>query len=725
MERSFLSQKEGGGGGGVKEKQHGSANDTINDIVVVSSPVDELDSRNTKGMQEGNVAKIPSSSTPDPNIGAAVPINIIDSPTTDLNNTGSVLSGITSYDKLVIGKPSRKNVNFRTLITPAGNEADVDVSLEPIRVIRECSKDGLDAILENGPWFIRNNLFSLKKLESGFELTKRRCTPLILDSYTSDMCMQSWGRSSYARAMIDLRADRELKDTIVVAMPKLPCEGFSLCTIRVEYEWKSPICSSCKVFGYVLNECPKKSVSDTVLNNPRQATKGVRVGPKVSFKSTKQIYRPISNKNGANTNVEDDDDFGTNVRDLNSAGKGYLNVVHDSSSNTPIIVKIDKIERKILDGKLTFVDDDGNPLVPTGNVDSDSEVEVVFDETTNLEASTSFKCGSDRGYGTNSLLEQWRETKRDDDYDPYDDDLYESHYMSDHLQAICDDLDIMCTTKVELATLPKDSIIKFSVKNGTKPLILNYETFVIATELDYDKGKNVVHPQIEAVKTKLLWLGLHDLRNETEEPNVLVEKTQSSRFKESVTNRNKGKTFDEVELDTNPQMISKFGQFQALLEDYEEELKEFSDDEILDVGDDTDADTPKKTNESFQHPEQSPPPAPESPKPDKFPKPSKPPKSFGLPSSSHLGYKDFNNFISVIECIHKEVVASYADLRANVEEFCSESLNVKAMLDTAINTTMKFYKKQENDNYSERTSIHGNFTMGQEELRVDSEFKAR
>ncbi|GJX64586.1 hypothetical protein Tco_0298929 [Tanacetum coccineum] len=41
-----------------------------------------------------------------------------------------------------------------------------------------------------------------------------------------------------------------------------------------------------------------------------------------------------------------------------------------------------------------------------------------------------------------SLLEQWRETKRDDDYDPYDDDLYESHDMSEDLQAICDDFDI-------------------------------------------------------------------------------------------------------------------------------------------------------------------------------------------------------------------------------------------------------------------------------------------
>ncbi|GKD44581.1 putative endopeptidase, NLPC/P60 domain, LRAT-like domain protein, partial [Tanacetum coccineum] len=98
-----------------------------------------------------------------------------------------------------------------------------------------------------------------------------------------------------------------------------------------------------------------------------------------------------------------------------------------SARNTPIIDETDKLERQILDGKLMFVDDDENPLVATGNVDSENDVEVVFDETTMLMASMRFKGGSDKGYGINSLLKQWRETKQDDDYDPYDDDLFESH----------------------------------------------------------------------------------------------------------------------------------------------------------------------------------------------------------------------------------------------------------------------------------------------------------
>ncbi|GJR81771.1 putative ribonuclease H-like domain-containing protein [Tanacetum coccineum] len=48
------------------------------------------------------------------------------------------------------------------------------------------------------------------------------------------------GWSSYARAMIELRADIELKDNIVVAMPKITREGHYTCNIRVEYEWKPP-----------------------------------------------------------------------------------------------------------------------------------------------------------------------------------------------------------------------------------------------------------------------------------------------------------------------------------------------------------------------------------------------------------------------------------------------------------------------------------------------------
>ncbi|GJU88191.1 hypothetical protein Tco_1300614 [Tanacetum coccineum] len=46
------------------------------------------------------------------------------------------------------------------------------------------------------------------------------------------------------------------------------------------------------------------------------------------------------------------------------------------------------------------------------------------------------------GYGPKSLLEQWREINVDDDYNPYDDDMYEGKKIPDSIQTICDNLDI-------------------------------------------------------------------------------------------------------------------------------------------------------------------------------------------------------------------------------------------------------------------------------------------
>ncbi|GJZ72885.1 cytokinin dehydrogenase 3-like protein [Tanacetum coccineum] len=421
------------------------------------------------------------------------------------------------------GKPSGKKVNVRTLYTPGGNGIDVVVLVDSIRAISErfantaygfflgkkvaypvvanyvrntwgkyglvrsmfssstglfsfqfSSIDGLDAMLENGPWFIRNNPLILKKWHPDENLLKEDVstvpvwvklhgvpvtafsedglsaiatklgTPLMLDSYTSDMCMQSWGRSSYARVMIELRADVELKDNIVMAMSKITREGHYTCNVRVEYEWKPPRCLSCKVFRHIHEECPKNTGASEkkTVKKPSQTTRGVEPTIEVSNSNPFDVLNSVDNDvefgtNGGNTNL------GNNG--ATSSGSSFMNIDNDGefASNTPIGEKIDKIERQIYEGKLRLLNNDGNPLVPTGIVESDSEVDVVYDETANLRISSSGKEGSDKGYSTNSLLKQWRDSYPDnDDYDPYDDDMYENHDLSEHLQSVCDDLDI-------------------------------------------------------------------------------------------------------------------------------------------------------------------------------------------------------------------------------------------------------------------------------------------
>ncbi|GKA58953.1 hypothetical protein Tco_0758266 [Tanacetum coccineum] len=98
------------------------------------------------------------------------------------------LPAFVSFATLLKGDTTQKNVNFHTFVTPAGNGADVALPLESIRVVNEWntwskyglvksmlnspnglfffqfnSKVGLDAMLENGPWFILNNPLILKK----------------------------------------------------------------------------------------------------------------------------------------------------------------------------------------------------------------------------------------------------------------------------------------------------------------------------------------------------------------------------------------------------------------------------------------------------------------------------------------------------------------------------------------------------------------------------------
>ncbi|GJZ36388.1 hypothetical protein Tco_0582579 [Tanacetum coccineum] len=181
------------------------------------------------------------------------------------------------------------------------------------------SMDGLDEMLENGPW------------------------------------------SSYARVMVELRADVELKDNIVVAMPKITRDGHYTCNVHVEYEWK-PL--------------------------------GVRL---VRFLDIfMRNVRIIQLLNGEEHTIE-------------VSNSNPFDVLNSVDYNRSLVYSIDGL-------LILLLDNDGNPLVLTGIVESDSEVEV--------------NNGRDLFYSDN------------DDYDPYDDDMYENHDFSEHMQSICDDLDI-------------------------------------------------------------------------------------------------------------------------------------------------------------------------------------------------------------------------------------------------------------------------------------------
>nr|GEW54313.1 hypothetical protein [Tanacetum cinerariifolium] len=178
-------------------------------------------------------------------------------------------------------------------------------------------------------------------------------------------------------AMIELRADVELKDNIVADMPKITRKGYYTCNICVEYEWKPH------------SQTPKENVE--------LAKKASKSDPFEVLTSVEN-YMELS-ENGGTLNLAS--------QAINSSGSSFWNVDASSPSTTFIVVKIDKIEKLIIEGKVTLMDDEGKPL-------------------------------------KKSLLEQWTESYENADYgyDLYDDDMYEGQDISDKLQAIYDKLDI-------------------------------------------------------------------------------------------------------------------------------------------------------------------------------------------------------------------------------------------------------------------------------------------
>nr|GFA22526.1 hypothetical protein [Tanacetum cinerariifolium] len=162
------------------------------------------------------------------------------------------------------------------------------------------TKEGMERIIENGPWLIQGmplilNVWTpssalrkeeIKKApvwvkmnhvpiaaysEVGLSLiTTQIGCPIMLDSYTSNMCVRSWGKNEYAMsgaslaqrwnlpdsALIEVSADRDLMESIVIAILLGKGKGHTLATIEIEYEWKPPVCSICKIFDPTNDKCP-------------------------------------------------------------------------------------------------------------------------------------------------------------------------------------------------------------------------------------------------------------------------------------------------------------------------------------------------------------------------------------------------------------------------------------------------------------------------------------
>ncbi|GKA63014.1 zinc knuckle CX2CX4HX4C containing protein [Tanacetum coccineum] len=74
-----------------------------------------------------------------------------------------------------------------------------------------------DATITNPVWVKLYNVLIIAYSEIGLSLiTAKLGRPIMLDAYTSNMCLKSWGRNNYARALIEVSSKHVLVDSLVV-----------------------------------------------------------------------------------------------------------------------------------------------------------------------------------------------------------------------------------------------------------------------------------------------------------------------------------------------------------------------------------------------------------------------------------------------------------------------------------------------------------------------------
>ncbi|GKA98966.1 hypothetical protein Tco_0826903, partial [Tanacetum coccineum] len=183
------------------------------------------------------------------------------------------------------------------------------------------------------------------------------------------------GNDSLRCRSLDEWEEGQLKDTLVVSIPKFVGEGYTMSIIRVVYEWTPLRCSRCKVFGHVLDDCAKKIISGVLKNlkNIRQVVKGVHIGASSSGKKKQAGLTSLEVTNSdpfdALNTVKNDNELGTNEGnsklDKKGANSNMVSSAHETLAEA-------------------FV-----------NADNDSEVDKVFNEIAGFIASTSYRESED------------------------------------------------------------------------------------------------------------------------------------------------------------------------------------------------------------------------------------------------------------------------------------------------------------------------------------------
>ncbi|GJW83315.1 hypothetical protein Tco_0156460 [Tanacetum coccineum] len=292
------------------------------------------------------------------------------------------------------------------------------------------TRDGLDDVLEGGPWMIRNSPIILKEWTMKTSLHKEELTSIPVWVKFHDVPIQIFEEegisliATYIGKPIMLDSFTSSMRTLLLVFLITDGPGFSKENIRVEYEWKPSRCPNCNIFGHTSESCPKRVVAAPEVTNivrddhddgfqqvhdrkhnskgntkgkqaiPRGVpmSKGFQVGKEFAFNPKATVL----DSNGGSKSAAN-----SKASSSSSLNKGNLDTHSNVSKPGPSITTNDRHSTAHWNdgGKKSIVIDSNSNLntsIPTSNPydalkslneDDDSEeedVENIFDESVNL-----------------------------------------------------------------------------------------------------------------------------------------------------------------------------------------------------------------------------------------------------------------------------------------------------------------------------------------------------
>ncbi|PWA34731.1 ATPase, F1/V1/A1 complex, alpha/beta subunit, Zinc knuckle CX2CX4HX4C [Artemisia annua] len=112
-----------------------------------------------------------------------------------------------------------------------------------------------------------------------------------MDQTTARMCNEGRGRLGYARVLVEISAEKEFKDKIEICYQNDMQGQYGHKFVNVEYAWKPPKCSHCKVFGHNHDNCSIRPRSEEEINKAKNVEINENINTSQNQNATNGAYR--------------------------------------------------------------------------------------------------------------------------------------------------------------------------------------------------------------------------------------------------------------------------------------------------------------------------------------------------------------------------------------------------------------------------------------------------